>query len=131
VDRVPHRLCVHSSPDGESNRSQLGERSITDRNCGGLIRTYRRTREVAVVWLGVAVVVWPAISALLQAGERSVIDRMVHKQPGILFLHGQLTPGTLIASLSWVNIIIERAFWVVAVVYLSKAIHNKSPQVTV
>ena len=39
-----------------------------------LIHTYRRTREVAVVWLGVVMIVWPVISLLLQTGERAIID---------------------------------------------------------
>ena len=41
-----------------------------------VIQVYRRTRDIAFVWLGVAVVVWPMVSVLLQVGERSVIDRI-------------------------------------------------------
>ena len=43
-----------------------------------LVRKYLRTRDVGFVWLGVAVVIWPLVSLLLERGERSLIDRVVH-----------------------------------------------------
>ena len=96
-----------------------------------LIHTYRRTREVAVVWLGVVMIVWPVISLLLQTGEHAIIDRMVrdrlthHQIP--IFMWGYATEGTVTVGTQWVNILIERVLWVIAVVYLSRAI-TKIPQ---
>ena len=35
-----------------------------------LVRKYARTRDVGLVWPGVAVVVWPIVSRLLDLGSR-------------------------------------------------------------
>jgi hypothetical protein len=46
-----------------------------------LVRKYLRTRDAGFVWLGVAVVIWPPVSRLLDYGERLLIDRPIKGQP--------------------------------------------------
>jgi hypothetical protein len=93
------------------------------------IRMYFRTRDVGFLWLGVAVIVWPYVSGLLQAGERSITDRLLHQEPvGVypftLVERGQMTMGTLIASLSYGHLLIGHGLMLTALVYLSRARNN-------
>ena len=90
-----------------------------------LVRKYERTRDVGFVWLGVAVVIWPLVSLLLEREERSLIDRVVHQRvvgfyPFSLVQHGQMTLGGLVTSLSLVHQLIGICLLLVAVLYLSK-----------
>lgn len=90
-----------------------------------LVRKYLRTRDLGFVWLGVAVVIWPLVSLLLELGERSLIERIAHHRVvGFyrfsLVEHGQMTIGGLVASLSWVQQLIGICLLLVAVLYLSK-----------
>ena len=69
-----------------------------------LLRRYLRTRDIGFIWLGVAVVVWPLVSRLLDAGERASIDRAIHHEsviyPFSLIERGQITIGGLLMSRS-------------------------------
>jgi hypothetical protein len=90
-----------------------------------LVRKYLRTRDVGFVWLGVAVVVWPIVSRLLELGERTLIDRVVrHEWAGVypfsLIERGQMTLGELVSSLALVQQLIGVCLLLVAVLYLSK-----------
>jgi len=90
-----------------------------------LTRAYLRTRDVGFVWLGVAVVIWPYISGLLQWGERSLTDRLLHQQPvGVypftLVERGRLTIGELLGSFSMLHILVGAGLMLVAVVYLGR-----------
>ena len=90
-----------------------------------LVRKYIRTRDLGFVWLGVAVVIWPLVSLLLELGERSLIDGIAHHRvvgfyPFSLVEHGQMTIGGLVASLSLVQQLIGICLLLVAVLYLSK-----------
>ena len=90
-----------------------------------LVRKYLRTRDLGFVWLGVAVVIWPLVSLLLELGERSLIDGIAHHRvvgfyPFSLVEHGQMTIGGLVASLSLVQQLIGICLLLVAVLYLSK-----------
>jgi hypothetical protein len=40
-----------------------------------LVRKFIQTRGIGFIWLGAAVVAWPLLSKLLDAGERVLIDR--------------------------------------------------------
>ena len=65
-----------------------------------LARQYFRTRDVALIWLAVAVVIWPFVSRMLQRGEKVLIDRVIAHQavdlfPFSLVEKGQLTMGVL------------------------------------
>lgn len=89
-----------------------------------LVRKYLRTRDVGFVWLGVAVIIWPGVSGLLELGERSLIDRVVHHRvvglyPFSLVEHGQMTLGSLVLSLSLFQQLIGICLLLVAVLYLS------------
>jgi hypothetical protein len=90
-----------------------------------LVRQYLRTRDIGLVWLGAAVVVWPLVSRLLEAGERVSIDRAIHKQsviyPFTLVASGQTTIGSLVMSFAVFQELIGVCLLLVAVLYLSKS----------
>jgi hypothetical protein len=91
-----------------------------------LVRQYLRTRDVGFVWLGVAVVLWPGISRLLEGGERVFIDRLMRHQPvGFypfsLVASGQMTMGNLVMALAVLRQLIGVCLLLVAVLYLSRA----------
>jgi hypothetical protein len=88
-----------------------------------------RNRDIGLVWLGVAVVIWPLVSVLLQNGESVVIDglvrgRLVGFYPFSLAQNGQMTIGSLVAPLGFVHQLIEVKLLVVAVVFLHRAKSN-------
>jgi hypothetical protein len=89
-----------------------------------LVRQYLRTRDVGLVWLGAAVVVWPLVSRLLETGERVSIDRAIHKQaviyPFTLIVSGQMTTGSLVLSFAVFQQLIGICLLLVAVLYLCR-----------
>jgi hypothetical protein len=90
-----------------------------------LIRKYVRTHDVGFVWLGVAVVLWPLLTRLLDAGERVFITRVVRHQfvgfyPFSLVERGEMTLGNLVASLQLVEQLVGVCLLLIAVIYLSK-----------
>jgi hypothetical protein len=91
-----------------------------------LVRQYLRTRDIGLVWLGTAVVLWPLLSRLLQAGERVSIDRAVRKQfviyPFTLVASGQTTIGSLVMSFAVFQELIGVCLLLVAVIYLSRSV---------
>jgi|HubBroStandDraft_4_1064222.scaffolds.fasta_scaffold275914_1 hypothetical protein len=98
-----------------------------------LVRQYFRTRDVGLVWLAVAVVVWPFVSRMLQAGEKVFIDRLVHHQPVELFpfslvASGQLTIGSLLVLLTYTQQLIGVVLLLVAVLYLSRMRFGRTPE---
>jgi hypothetical protein len=87
-----------------------------------LIREYVRTRDVGFVWLGMAVVIWPLLTRLL---ERTFISRVVSHQsvgfyPFSLVERGEMTLGNLVASFQLVEQLVGVGLLLIAVVYLSK-----------
>jgi hypothetical protein len=91
-----------------------------------LVRQYLRTRDVGFIWLGVAVVLWPGISRLLEAGEKVFIDRLIRHEsvdfyPFSLVASGQMTTGNLVMSLAVFQQFIGVCLLLVAVLYLSRA----------
>jgi hypothetical protein len=90
-----------------------------------LVRRYMSTREVGFIWLGVAVVIWPLVSRLLDVGERVLISRTVNHPGATLFPfslvgRGEVTIGELAASLAVFEQLIGICLLMVAVLYLSK-----------
>jgi hypothetical protein len=91
-----------------------------------LVRQYLRTRDVGFVWLGVAVVIWPGISRLLEGGEKIFIDRLIRHQsvgfyPFTLVASGGMTSGSLVMSLAVFQQLIGVCLLLVAVLYLARA----------
>jgi hypothetical protein len=77
-----------------------------------LVRKYLRTRDVGFAWLGMAVVVWPLLSSLLQYGQRLFIHR---------FGSGPFyTTGDLVVIIFYARQIIGLTLLFTAVFYLSK-----------
>ena len=98
-----------------------------------LVRKFIQTREIGFIWLGAAVVIWPLLSRLLDAGERVLIDRTLNHQwvafyPFTLVERGQMTLGSLVASLALFQQVIGVGLLLIAVLYLSK---TKTPPISV
>jgi hypothetical protein len=97
-----------------------------------LLRRYLRTRDIGFIWLGVAVVVWPLVSRLLDAGVRASIDRALHHQsviyPFSLIEHGQITIGGLLMSFALSQQLVGVCLLLIAVLYLARS--KSDPQTT-
>jgi ABC-type polysaccharide/polyol phosphate export permease len=98
-----------------------------------LARQYLRTRDLGLIWLAIAVVVWPFLSRMLQTGEKVFIDRLVRHQPVDLFPFtlvekGQITIGSLVLLLTYTQQLIGVVLLLVAVLYLSKMKIGRSPE---
>ena len=96
-----------------------------------LVRKYLRTRDVGFVWLGLAVVIWPLVSRLLEHGELVLIDRLVKGQsvgyfPFSLVERGQITIGGLVTSLNLLQQLVGIGLLLVAVLYLYKTKGNSN-----
>jgi hypothetical protein len=90
-----------------------------------LARKFIQTREVGFIWLGGAVVIWPLLSKLLDAGARVLIGRTMSHQwaafyPFTLVERGQMTLGSLVASLALFQQVIGVGLLLIAVLYLSR-----------
>jgi hypothetical protein len=91
-----------------------------------LVRKYMHTRDAGFIWLGVAVVIWPLVSKLLDSGERVLFDRLVRHQPiGFypfsLVEHGDITIGGLVAAMATGQQLVGVILLFVAVLYLYRA----------
>jgi hypothetical protein len=98
-----------------------------------LLRQYLRTRDAGFVWLGVAVVIWPFVSRLLDLGQRVLIDRLLRRQlvgfyPFSLVEHGQMTVGSLVTTFSLLQHLVGVSLLLVAVLCLCKAKSDRNPQ---
>jgi len=101
-----------------------------------LVRKYLRTRDVGLVWLGVAVVIWPLVSRLLEHGESVLIDRLVKGQsvgyfPFSLVERGQITIGGLFTSLNLLQQLVGIGLLLVAALYLYKTKDNSIRRMTI
>ena len=77
-----------------------------------LLRNYLHTRDVGFVWLGMAVIVWPLLSSLLQYGQRLYIHR---------FGSGPFyTIGEFVTTITYAHQFVGLALLFTAVFYLSK-----------
>jgi hypothetical protein len=91
-----------------------------------LVRQYLRTRDIGLVWLGMAVIVWPGVSRLLEGGEKIFRDRLISHQsvgfyPFTLVASGQVTIGSLMTSFAVFQQIVGTCLLMIAVLYLSRA----------
>jgi hypothetical protein len=94
-----------------------------------LVRKFIQTRDIGFIWLGGAVVIWPLLSRLLDAGERVLIERTLKHQwtpfyPFTLVERGQITLGSLVASMAMFQQFLGVLLLLIAVLYLSR---TKSP----
>jgi hypothetical protein len=90
-----------------------------------LVRKFIQTRDIGFIWLGAAVVIWPLLSKLLDAGERVLIDRTLNHQwaafyPFTLVERGQITLGSLVASVALFQQLIGVGLLLIAVLYLAR-----------
>jgi hypothetical protein len=89
-----------------------------------LVRSYIRSRDVGLLWLGVAVFIWPVVSRLLDLGERTLINNGYGRlHPGflqsILVDRGQMTIGSLVMAFTFSQQLIGDLL-LVAILYLSR-----------
>jgi hypothetical protein len=86
-----------------------------------LIRKYLHTRDVGFIWLGLAVVIWPALSQLL---GRFLIDGAVHRRFGFypfsLIAGGQMSMGAMTLIIVSVEQCVGVALLLVSVLYLCR-----------
>jgi hypothetical protein len=85
-----------------------------------------RKRDVGFIWLGVALVLWPAVSSLLDRGQAALLARLVTHQPiGFypfsLVDRGDMTIGGLFTVLATAQHLVGVVLLLVAVVYLCRA----------
>lgn len=89
-----------------------------------LVRKYMRTRDVGLVWLALAIGIWPLVSRLLTLGERPLIDRVTSHQPvGYPFSlveNGQVTLGQIVNYINTAEQIVGICLLLIAVFYLSR-----------
>jgi hypothetical protein len=90
-----------------------------------LARRYLSTRDVGLVWLGSAVIVWPIASFVLDAGRQVLMGRAMRREevlfPFTLVERGQLSVGMLTMSLDLSRQIVGLALLFVAVIYIHRA----------
>jgi hypothetical protein len=96
-----------------------------------LVRKFIQTGDIGFIWLGGAVVIWPLLSKLLDSGERMLIDRTLNHQwtafyPFTLVQRGEMSLGSLVASLALFQQLIGVCLLLIAVLYLSK---TKTPAI--
>lgn len=96
-----------------------------------LARKYAITRDRGLLWLGVALVIWPLlISPLLNYGVGQGIDSCTQRGacfnlfPFTLVEQGVITVGELVLIFGYVNRIIGVALGLVAVMQLYRNVHR-------
>jgi hypothetical protein len=90
-----------------------------------LVRQYLRMRDPGLIWLAIAVVLWPLMSSMLQAGEKVFIDRLIHHQsvgifPFSLVERGLISVGSLMLYFAYAQQLIRVVLLLIAVIYLSR-----------
>ncbi len=91
-----------------------------------LVRKYIRTRDVGLIWLGVALVLWPVLSSLLDRAQGALLARLVtHRPIGFypfsLVESGHMTIGGLFSVLATAQRLVGVVLLLVAVACLCKA----------
>jgi hypothetical protein len=92
-----------------------------------LLRRYLRSRDVGFIWLGIAVLIWPFVSNLLNQGQRVLVSRFLNNQP-VGFLSpvqawvrsGDISVGHLLGTLAMGQQLIGIILLLCAVLYLSR-----------
>ena len=94
---------------------------------------YQRTRDVGFIWLGVAVIVWPTISGMLQNSSHSIMNRVARGEatalyPFSLVQHGNMSVGELHTLIALLLRLIQIGFLLAAVFYLGGTkVNSKRP----
>jgi hypothetical protein len=90
-----------------------------------LMWKYKRTRDTGLLWLALAIGIWPLFSRLLTFGVRLLIDKVARHQPvGFypfnLVGEGQITLGQLVTYIAAAEQIVGICLLLVAVFYLAR-----------
>jgi hypothetical protein len=97
-----------------------------------LLLKFLRTRDSGYIWLGVAVVLWPGLSAPLNSKASALISRAGTGQastplPFSLVQHGVITMGDLYMLLSVSEGVVGVCLLLIAVLSLGKANGSVKP----
>jgi hypothetical protein len=97
-----------------------------------LVYKYLRTRDAGFIWLGVAVIVWPSVSGLLNYEKHTLFNNILQGHlPGFypfsLIQNGQISIGNLFTSLSLLQSLIGGGLLLVAVLSLHKTKGGNKP----
>jgi type II secretory pathway component PulF len=88
-----------------------------------LVRSFLRTRDAGLLWLGAAVLVWPYMSMLLVRGEL----RLVHRSSFGLMFGEQMISGNLYTLFQSLNHLVGAGLTLLAILYLTKNRANQDP----
>jgi hypothetical protein len=91
-----------------------------------LVRKYFRTQDVGLLWLAVAVVVWPLASRAIEHGALFHFSNPVQGRPGGFYEflmpgNGQVSLGTLVVAFTLVQQFIGAGLLLIAALHLYKS----------
>src|ERR1700733_10176395 len=91
-----------------------------------LVRKYFRTQDVGLLWLAVAVVVWPLVSRAIEHRTLLHFGNPAQGRPGgyyefLMPKNGQVSLGTLVVAFTLVQQFIGAGLLLIAALYLYKA----------
>jgi len=93
-----------------------------------LVHKYSRTRDVGLLWLAIAVVVWPLVSRLIEHRAFAHFGSDVQGHPvgfyQFLVAKGQVSPGTLLLAFTLAQQFIGAGFLLLAALYLYRGRRN-------
>ena len=99
-----------------------------------LVRKFIRTRDAGFLWLGVATLIWPRVSGLLDRRELALLGRRMNGQsvgfPFSMVDHGEISFGSLLTFLQLLQYFIGAALLLVAVMYLYRDRTNRNAQLS-
>ena len=99
-----------------------------------IVRKFIRTRDAGLLWLGVATLIWPRVSGLLESRELTLMRHSFDGQsvgfPFSLVGHGDISIGGLFTFLQLLQYFVGAALLLVAVMYLYKERTNRSAQLS-
>jgi hypothetical protein len=99
-----------------------------------LVRKFIRTRDAGFLWLGVATLIWPRISGLLESRELTSLRSIGSGQsvgfPFSLVGRGEISVGGLFTFLKLLQLFVGAALLLVAVMYLYKAKADRNAQLS-
>jgi hypothetical protein len=93
-----------------------------------LLLKYRRTRDVGLLWLVVAGVIWPVVSRII---ERRIVHSANSGHPGIYqYLapkNGEMSLGIFVIAAALVDHLIAASLLLLAALYLYRGKHRTTP----
>jgi|SRR5271154_2525918 len=96
-----------------------------------LLLKYRRTRDIGLLWLVVAGVVWPVVSRIIERHIVHSINSGVPGHPGVYqYLapnNSEMSLGTFVVTATLVEHLIGASLLLLAALYLYRRTHRPTP----